>query len=114
MKTVAFVMMLAVLPPTPAAAQAQQGANSNTYDAKGCAQIGDSLVCGAAEIAAAVAAALAAARIAAEKARVKPKRCFCVCGSGSDAKPLEHMHEYECRATCAMDYHFTYGDYSCK
>jgi len=86
----------------------------NTYASKGCAQIGDTVVCGAAEIAAAVAAALAAERAAAEAAKAKPAQCFCICGLGDRKLPLKRMPEYECRALCVLEHGFVYGDYSCK
>ena len=97
----------------PAATRAEKG-GVDTYSTKGCAQIGDTLVCGATEIAAAVLAALLAARAAAEAANTKPTYCFCVCGSGSRQKPLRRMPEFECRATCVLEHGFPYGDYSCK
>ena len=113
-KTLSLVIIAAALVPAPAVAQAQPVAKNNTYATKGCAQIGDTLVCGAAEILAAVAAALAAERIVAAAAKAKSKNCFCVCGSSSNTKPLRHMPEFECRATCVIDHNFSYGDYSCK
>lgn len=113
-KLVRFGLMVLIALPCPGAAQ-DKSAGVNSYHAKGCMQIEDTLVCGAAEIAAAVAALLAAAQAAQAASKAKPKLCRCICNPGGKKKELpELMPEYECRATCVMQHGFVYGDYSCK
>lgn len=108
-----LVLTAALLAPGLGAAQSGKGPGTNTYEAKGCAQIGDNLVCGSAEIAAALAAALAAAQAAQAASKKKPKLCHCYCNPGGKNKHIGLMPEFECRALCVTKYKFTYQDYSC-